>query len=150
MPPNKSPAGHGAIAFERDAGVRRHGLGFGAGVLATFWAIAAALLALCAGGPRRGSGSGQHYGDSFAIGALAVVVATPCTAPFMGSALDYALVQHAAVGMSVLTALAAGLAARAAESAGAQDKMRARPLSSSTSTASALWGPTLRRSSSSC
>ena len=42
---------------------------------------------------------------------LAVVVATPCTAPFMGAAIGYALAQPAAVTFAVFTALALGLAA---------------------------------------
>jgi thiol:disulfide interchange protein DsbD len=42
---------------------------------------------------------------------LAVVVATPCTAPFMGAALGYALAQSALVTFAVFTALALGLAA---------------------------------------
>jgi thiol:disulfide interchange protein DsbD len=39
------------------------------------------------------------------------VVATPCTAPFMGSALGFALAQPAAVGVLVFTFLGLGLAA---------------------------------------
>jgi thiol:disulfide interchange protein len=42
---------------------------------------------------------------------LAVIVATPCTAPFMGVALGYALAQTAVVTFAVFTALALGLAA---------------------------------------
>ena len=42
---------------------------------------------------------------------LAVVVATPCTAPFMGAAIGYALAQSAAVTFAIFTALALGLAA---------------------------------------
>jgi thiol:disulfide interchange protein DsbD len=48
---------------------------------------------------------------SFFTGVLAVVVATPCTAPFMGAAIGYALAQPAAVTFAVFTALALGLAA---------------------------------------
>jgi thiol:disulfide interchange protein DsbD len=48
---------------------------------------------------------------SFFTGVLAVVVATPCTAPFMGAALGYALSAPAAVTFAVFTALALGLAA---------------------------------------
>lgn len=55
-------------------------------------------------------GQGTGYRDSFLTGALAVVVATPCTAPFMGAALGYALVQPAVVGLAVFSSLAAGLA----------------------------------------
>ncbi|AMW07020.1 protein-disulfide reductase DsbD family protein [Gemmatimonas phototrophica] len=56
-------------------------------------------------------GGGERYVDSFLTGLLAVVVATPCTAPFMGAALGYALTQHAAIGLAVFTSLGLGLAA---------------------------------------
>ncbi|HVO37815.1 MAG TPA: thioredoxin family protein [Spirochaetia bacterium] len=48
---------------------------------------------------------------SFLNGLLATAVATPCTAPFMGSALGYALSQPPAVSLGVFTALGAGMAA---------------------------------------
>jgi thiol:disulfide interchange protein len=50
------------------------------------------------------------YSGSFFAGALAVVVATPCTAPFMGTALGFALTQPAAVSLVVFLALGLGLA----------------------------------------
>ncbi|HEY1805722.1 MAG TPA: thioredoxin family protein [Terracidiphilus sp.] len=53
----------------------------------------------------------QGCAGSFFTGVLAVVVATPCTAPFMGAAIGYALAQPAAVTFAVFTALALGLAA---------------------------------------
>jgi thiol:disulfide interchange protein DsbD len=53
----------------------------------------------------------QGYTGSFFTGVLAVVVATPCTAPFMGAAIGYALAQSATVTFAVFTALALGLAA---------------------------------------
>jgi thiol:disulfide interchange protein DsbD len=53
----------------------------------------------------------QGYTGSFFTGVLAVVVATPCTAPFMGAAIGYALSQSALVTFAVFTALALGLAA---------------------------------------
>jgi thiol:disulfide interchange protein DsbD len=53
----------------------------------------------------------QGYAGSFFTGVLAVVVATPCTAPFMGAAIGYALAQPAAITFAVFTALALGLAA---------------------------------------
>lgn len=53
----------------------------------------------------------QGYAGSFFTGVLAVIVATPCTAPFMGAAIGYALAQTAAVTFAVFTALALGLAA---------------------------------------
>lgn len=58
-----------------------------------------------------GVGAGERYSDSFLTGLLAVVVATPCTAPFMGAALGYALTQHVVVGLLVFTSLGLGLAA---------------------------------------
>ncbi|MBC8087157.1 MAG: thioredoxin family protein [Phycisphaerae bacterium] len=57
-----------------------------------------------------GVGTGRGYTDSFLTGILAVVVATPCTAPFMGAAIGFALVQPPLVGMVVMTSLAIGLA----------------------------------------
>jgi thiol:disulfide interchange protein len=53
----------------------------------------------------------QGYTGSFFTGVLAVIVATPCTAPFMGAAIGYALAQPAAVTFAVFTSLALGLAA---------------------------------------
>ena len=47
---------------------------------------------------------------SFFTGVLAVVVASPCTAPFMGSALGYALTQPAFEALAVFAALGAGMA----------------------------------------
>ncbi|MBV8629837.1 MAG: thioredoxin family protein [Silvibacterium sp.] len=51
------------------------------------------------------------YTGSFFTGVLAVIVATPCTAPFMGAAIGYALSNSPMVGFAVFTALALGLAA---------------------------------------
>jgi thiol:disulfide interchange protein len=49
---------------------------------------------------------------SFFTGVLAVVVASPCTAPFMGTALGYALVHPGRHGrLAVFAALGAGMAA---------------------------------------
>lgn len=53
----------------------------------------------------------QGYAGSFFTGILAVVVATPCSAPFVGVAVGYAMTQTAAVTFTVFTALALGLAA---------------------------------------
>jgi thiol:disulfide interchange protein DsbD len=50
------------------------------------------------------------YLGSFFTGVLAVVVASPCTAPFMGTALGYALAQPAAVALLVFVTLGLGLA----------------------------------------
>jgi thiol:disulfide interchange protein DsbD len=53
----------------------------------------------------------QGYTGSFFTGVLAVIVATPCTAPFMGVAIGYALAEPGAVTFAIFTALALGLAA---------------------------------------
>ena len=58
-----------------------------------------------------GVGQGFAARSSFATGLLAVVVATPCTAPFMGAALAAALSLPALAGMAVFVALGLGLAA---------------------------------------
>jgi thiol:disulfide interchange protein DsbD len=132
--------------------LRMHGLVYTAGILVSFWALVALLLALRAAGATLGWGfqfqspvfllliagllfflglslagqfeigltltsaggslaAKQGYAGSFFTGVLAVVVATPCTAPFMGAAVGYALAQPAAVTFAVFTALALGLAA---------------------------------------
>lgn len=48
---------------------------------------------------------------SFVSGITATVVATPCTAPFMGSALGFALTQPVWASMAVFTSLGLGMAA---------------------------------------
>lgn len=131
---------------------RRHGFVYTLGILVSFWAIVAVLLALRAGGSEAGWGfqlqsptfltilaSGiflfalslagvfdiglsltsaggelaqkQGYTGSFFTGVLATVVATPCTAPFMGAAIGFAIAQPGWVTFAVFTALALGLAA---------------------------------------
>ncbi|MEC7148517.1 MAG: protein-disulfide reductase DsbD [Pseudomonadota bacterium] len=54
----------------------------------------------------------EQDGDAgnFFTGVLAVVVASPCTAPFMGTALGYALTQPIVVTLIVFAALGAGMA----------------------------------------
>lgn len=65
----------------------------------------------------RVAGTGQRLTEghgaraSFFTGALAVVVASPCTAPFMGTALGWSLTQPAAAALAVFAALGVGLAA---------------------------------------
>jgi thiol:disulfide interchange protein DsbD len=62
------------------------------------------------------TGAGNVVSDKFGLahsfwnGALATLVATPCTAPFMGSALGYGLSQPAAVSLLIFTALGLGMA----------------------------------------
>lgn len=55
------------------------------------------------------SGSGSW--GSFLSGVLATIVATPCTAPFMGSAIGFALTQPVWAIFLVFTSLALGMAA---------------------------------------
>ncbi len=53
----------------------------------------------------------KHPGvDAFFSGVLAVIAASPCTAPFMGAALGFALTQSAAAALSVFAALGLGMA----------------------------------------
>ncbi len=53
---------------------------------------------------------GEGLGGSFATGVLATAIATPCTAPFMGPALGYALTLPWAGALLVFTVLGAGMA----------------------------------------
>jgi thiol:disulfide interchange protein len=48
---------------------------------------------------------------TFFTGVLATIVATPCTAPFMGAALGFALIAPVAVAIGIFLALGLGLAA---------------------------------------
>lgn len=132
--------------------IHRQGLFFLAGVMATFLALAGALIGLQAAGQAIGWGFqlqsppvviglavvmfliglnmlgafevgggfmnaggalAQKGGDAgaFFTGALAVIVASPCTAPFMGGALAFAAVQPPAVALGVFAALGLGFAA---------------------------------------
>ncbi|MGN0835293.1 MAG: protein-disulfide reductase DsbD family protein [Candidatus Spyradosoma sp.] len=132
--------------------VARHGFVFGAGVLASFWALAGVLVALRGGGEQLGWGfqlqepafvygmivllfvfglsmSGvfefgvgatsvggrlqekSGYAGSFFSGVLAVIVATPCAAPFLAPALGSALTLPAVPSFALFTAIALGLAA---------------------------------------
>ena len=68
--------------------------------------IGASLQGLGGGLAARGDLIGSVF-----TGALAVVVAAPCTAPFMGPALGYALTQPALPALAVFAALALGFAA---------------------------------------
>ncbi len=145
-----------AAAFAKLAGgaraeMRRDGLAYTAGVLASFGAMAGVLVAIRAslgdvgwgfqfqspifslliaylfftiglnlsglfeiGGRFAGVGQGLAARSggtgAFFTGVLAVVVATPCTAPFMAAALGFALTQPAPQTFAVLLALGAGLA----------------------------------------
>ena len=131
--------------------MRVHGLAFAAGVVVSFWLLAAALTALRAAGQQLGWGfqlqspaviaalavlffvlalnlSGvfeirqlvpsrlagwnakNPYVNDALSGVLAVVVASPCSAPLMGVALGYALTASALITWSVFTALGVGMA----------------------------------------
>jgi thiol:disulfide interchange protein DsbD len=55
-------------------------------------------------------GGTSGYKGSFLSGVLATVLATPCTAPFMGAALGFAVQRPPLEAMSVFTALGVGMA----------------------------------------
>jgi thiol:disulfide interchange protein DsbD len=69
---------------------------------------------IVAGGRFAGAGQAlaarSGYGGSFASGALATLVATPCTAPFMGTAVGFAVTQPWPIALVVFEALGLGLA----------------------------------------
>lgn len=139
---------HGVGARER----RLQGLAYTAGIVLSFVAVAAVLLALRASGQALGwgfqlqspwlvgllaylffvmglalsgalelgaswAGAGQKlteskgYTGTFFTGVLAVIVASPCTAPFMGAALGFALVQAPVSALFIFVALGLGMAA---------------------------------------
>ena len=132
-------------------GLLAGGLAYTAGVVLSFVALAALLLALRAGGEQLGWGfqlqspavvavlaalftliglnlagvfefgsvlpsswaaaRAQHpVVDSFLTGVLAVAVASPCTAPFMGASLGAAVALPSAQGLAVFAALGLGMA----------------------------------------
>ena len=136
---------------EERSRMRAHGWVYTLGIVVSFWAVVALLLALRAGGRQFGwgfqfqspefvavmalllfflglslagmfeigltltsAGSGLAsrggYAGSFFTGILAMVVATPCTAPFMGAAIGFALAQPAGITFAIFTALGLGLA----------------------------------------
>ena len=145
-----------AAAFARLAGtapqeIRRDGFAYTAGVLASFGAMAAVILAIRASVGEVSWGfqfqspvfsllvaylfftvglnlsglfeiSGRFTGmgqglvgrggttGAFFTGVLAVIVATPCTAPFMAAALGFALSQPGPKTVAVLLAMGLGLA----------------------------------------
>src|SRR5258706_40162 len=87
-----------------------------AGLAGLFFWMAMLLLGVCTmGGSLMGIGNrlatAGGLRGAFASGGLATIVAAPCTAPFMGTALGYALVQPPVVALAVFTALGLGLAA---------------------------------------
>ena len=90
------------------------------GVLATFLGIAGILIALKGAGEDIDFGSSvtklENFNNtsgasgSFLTGVLSVLVASPCTAPFMGAALGYALVQSNTFSMLIFLFLGLGFA----------------------------------------
>jgi thiol:disulfide interchange protein len=66
------------------------------------------------GASLQGAGAGlasrRGLAGAFFTGALSVVVAAPCTAPFMGPAMGWALTQDPATALAVFLALAVGFA----------------------------------------
>ena len=140
-------ARHGA-----DAGAqRRSGAAYAAGVILSFVALGALLLALRAAGEQLGWGfqlqsplvvaglaalftliglnlagvfelrmvvpdrmanlHARHpLGDAFVSGVVAVAIASPCTAPFMGASLGFAVGMPAMQALAVFAALGVGMA----------------------------------------
>jgi thiol:disulfide interchange protein/DsbC/DsbD-like thiol-disulfide interchange protein len=140
-------ARHGA-----DVRAQRHsGLAYAAGVILSFVALGAALLALRAAGEQLGWGfqlqspvvvaclaalftliglnlagmfefsnvlpdrvanlHARHpLGDAFLSGVVAVAIASPCTAPFMGASLGFAVGMPAVQALAVFAALGVGMA----------------------------------------
>ncbi len=89
--------------------------GFVAALAYLFFAMGLSLSGVVEFGTRmmgvgQSLASAEGYRGSFFTGVLAVAVASPCTAPFMGTALGYALSQPAYVALTVFTALGLGLA----------------------------------------
>ncbi|GAB0112836.1 protein-disulfide reductase DsbD family protein [Acidisoma sp. C75] len=114
--------GVGALLLALRAGGAAAGWGFQfqspAFVLAMIWLLFAVGLlfsgALQIGGRWMGLGQsltlGSGLSGSFCTGVLAAVVATPCTAPFMGAAVAAALAGPPLPGLLVFAALGLGLA----------------------------------------
>ena len=112
----------GVLLIVLKAGGARIGWGFQfqspVFVLAVAYLIFAVGLSLSGvfsvGGSVMGVGSSladrPGYIGSFFTGVLATIVATPCTAPFMGAALGYALTQPPAALMAVFLSLGCGVA----------------------------------------
>jgi len=79
-----------------------------------FWMALVLLDVSPIGGSIMGVGQHLTIGDgdrsAFFTGVLATVVAAPCTAPFMGTAIGYALGQPTLTALAVFTSLGLGLA----------------------------------------
>ncbi len=144
-------AQHSGNSTDGARAMRQHGVFYAVGVVLSFLALAAVLLALKSAGSAIGWGfqlqnpgvvwvlaviffliglnlmgafevgqlapssllsmQAKHPGvDAFFSGVLAVIAASPCTAPFMGAALGFALTQSAFVALTVFAALGLGMA----------------------------------------
>lgn len=80
-------------------------------LIVLFWLMALAFSGVFEFGHGLMNLAGKASGGSFATGVLAVFVASPCTGPFMGTALGAAAVLPAASAMAIFIGLGAGLAA---------------------------------------
>jgi thiol:disulfide interchange protein len=81
-----------------------------------FFAMGLSLSGVVGFGPSLAGTGGRLAGrpglaGTFFTGVLATIVATPCTAPFMGAALGFALIAPAALAIGIFLALGLGLAA---------------------------------------
>jgi thiol:disulfide interchange protein DsbD len=88
---------------------------FVAVMAALFFVIALNLMGLFEVGTRVAGIAGRlaqpsGYADSFSSGVLATLVATPCTAPFMGTALGFALTQPTTATLLIFGSLGVGMA----------------------------------------
>lgn len=122
----------------------RHGLCYAAGVLLSFWVLAAVIIgvgrgwgaqlqsvwflfALChlfmlmamnmtgvfdvgllVAGAGQSLTGGKGFKRSFLTGLLATVISTPCSAPFLGTALAYALAQPSIAALGMFTLMGVG------------------------------------------
>ncbi|MCA9538138.1 MAG: thioredoxin family protein [Myxococcales bacterium] len=84
--------------------------GFVAALVVLLWLLALSLAGVFEVGLTLTGLGGTGNASAFATGALATVVATPCTAPFMGPALGYALTQPPIAALAIFTALGVGMA----------------------------------------
>lgn len=135
------------IAEHDRATIFRHGLAFGAGIIAVFlilgglaafaglgwgqqfqheWFLVVMILVVFlfalslfdvfeislpqSVGNLDGRRSGAGYGDAFWKGMLATILATPCSGPFLGSTLVWAMRQPAAIILGIFLSMGVGMA----------------------------------------
>jgi thiol:disulfide interchange protein/DsbC/DsbD-like thiol-disulfide interchange protein len=72
--------------------------------------VGLSMMSFGTGSSSRGGQGSRGYLGSISTGVLATIVAAPCTAPFMGAAVGYALLQSMTTGLFVFAALGAGMA----------------------------------------